>query len=280
MGIFDKIKNLFYDEEEFDVPIEQEKEDITIKTGNVAVLEPKIEDNKEKTKQRAQLHIEEQPKIEEINQVVSERDLVANNQNFKFPIIFEDEDIAKIEKKETPKKEKEEPKEIKNKYQKPVLDRKVIDEVVKKPKKFQPTPIISPIYGILDKSYDSNKKNNNYNSSTVNEKELELNFDTIRQKAYGTLTDDLEKELSKSEVKIDEIENRIDNILEENNLLTDLQEEKIYSDDDNLYNYEDFGVEYKIDDRKSEDVLEANKNNREVELTEDLFNLIDSMYDK
>lgn len=306
MGIFDKIKNLFYDEEEIEIPVEQKKEDITIKSGNVAVIEKDVKNindikdvkdinNDEKiVNTQSQLKIEEPQKIEEINQVVSERDLVSTTQNFKFPIIFEDEDIAKIEKKETPKREKkeEEAKPQKNKYQKPVLDRKVIDEVVKKPKKFQPTPIISPIYGILDKNYEQQNTNKSKTNSLNNrEKTLELNFDTIRQKAYGTLSDDLENELSKSEEKIDEIENKIDNILEENNLLSDLQEDpNNISDvekmkDENLYNYEDFGVEYKIDDSKlNEETADLNtkknKKNKEVELTEDLFNLIDSMYDK
>ncbi len=279
MGIFDKIKNLFYDEEEVDVPVENQKEEITIKSGNVAVKEK----DEEKRIVDTRIDENEQDKIED---VMSERDLMSTRQNFKFPIIFEDEDIANIEKKEPPKKEKEPAHENpNNKYKKPVLDRKVIDEVVKKPKKFKPTPIISPIYGILDKNYEKNNlENNKKNSSIKSDKDLEINFDTIRQKAYGSLTDDLEKELSKSEDKIDEIENKIDNILEENNLLTDLEEDNENDEikNNNLYSYEDFGVEYKIDD-SNDDInsnKKKNKTDKEVELTEDLFNLIDSMYDK
>lgn len=288
MGLFEKIKGLFYDEEEIDVPEEQKKEEISIKSGNIAVMEQNNEKREtvvETREMKQQLKINEQPKIDEIDEVVSERDLVSTTQNFKFPIIFEDEDIAQIEKKEPVKKKEEnlEPKKSDTKYQKPVLDRKVIDEVVKKPKKFQPTPIISPIYGILDKNYDQKSSAKNSSTTYKKDNEMELNFDTIRQKAYGTLADDLENEMTKSEATIDAIENKIDNILEENNLLSDLEEDnnEINSSDDNLYNYDDFGVEYKIDDstEKNQENKKAKKD-KEVELTEDLFNLIDSMYDK
>lgn len=288
MGLFEKIKGLFYDEEEIDVPEEQKKEEISIKSGNIAVMEQNNEKREtvvETREMKQQLKINEQPKIDEIDEVVSERDLVSTTQNFKFPIIFEDEDIAQIEKKEPVKKKEEnlEPKKSDTKYQKPVLDRKVIDEVVKKPKKFQPTPIISPIYGILDKNYDQKSSTKNSSTTYKKDNEMELNFDTIRQKAYGTLADDLENEMTKSEATIDAIENKIDNILEENNLLSDLEEDnnEINSSDDNLYNYDDFGVEYKIDDstEKNQENKKAKKD-KEVELTEDLFNLIDSMYDK
>ena len=288
MGLFEKIKGLFYDEEEIDVPEEQRKEEISIKSGNIAVMElnnEKRETVVETREMKQQLKINEQPKIDEIDEVVSERDLVSTTQNFKFPIIFEDEDIAQIEKKEPVKKKEEnlEPKKSDTKYQKPVLDRKVVDEVIKKPKKFQPTPIISPIYGILDKNYDQKSSTKNSSTTYKKDNEMELNFDTIRQKAYGTLADDLENEMTKSEATIDAIENKIDNILEENNLLSDLEEDnnEINSSDDNLYNYDDFGVEYKIDDstEKNQENKKAKKD-KEVELTEDLFNLIDSMYDK
>ena len=217
MGLFEKIKGLFYDEEEIDVPEEQRKEEISIKSGNIAVMEQNNEKREtvvETREMKQQLKINEQPKIDEIDEVVSERDLVSTTQNFKFPIIFEDEDIAQIEKKEPVKKKEEnlEPKKSDTKYQKPVLDRKVIDEVVKKPKKFQPTPIISPIYGILDKNYDQKSSTKNSSTTYKKDNEMELNFDTIRQKAYGTLADDLENEMTKSEATIDAIENKIDNI--------------------------------------------------------------------
>lgn len=287
MGVFDKIKNLFYEEEIVEVPKENLKEEIK-----------KVE------------RVEEQK--DEMDDIISERDLVKSETNFKFPIIFEDEDFVEIKKE--PKQEnvsRVNHKDYSN-YKKPTLDREVIREVIEKPKKFTPSPVISPVYGVLDKNYKKDEINDGKHSLEKT-KELVINFDTIRQKAYGTLTDDIENELISKTNKIDEIEKEIDNILEENNLLSDLEEEstevtkvEIESDE---YNYEDFGVEYKITEEK-EDIKEKAKkkkstskdlliddylNNdinekkeekieseeeKEIELTEDLFNLIDSMYDR
>lgn len=59
--------------------------------------------------------------------------------------------------------------------------------------KFKPTPIISPVYGILDKNYhkeDIVSKNDREYKSVDG-----LSVDSIREKAYGTLEDELENTL-------------------------------------------------------------------------------------
>ena len=184
-----------------------------------------------------------------------------------------------------------ESREQNQKYKKPVLDREVIREVIEKPKKFKPSPVISPVYGVLDKKDDSSLNTKSKSSSLEHTKEMVINFDTIRQKAYGSLADDIENEMNTTTKDIDEIEKQIDNILGENNLLSDLEEEKTVEvnnvsvdEDTDEYNYSDFGVEYKIDNsekiEKEEEAIKEEKKDKEVELTEDLFNLIDSMYDR
>lgn len=281
MGIFDKIKNLFYEDEVIEVPKENLKNDV------VGVKEAEPETKKD-----------------EMDEVVSERDLLKSETTFKFPVIFEDEDFADMEK------EKPKPKvqpvqntyrsESTTKYKKPTLDREVIREVIEKPKKFKPSPVISPVYGIMDKKTDDKNGTSSKSNSLEHTKEMVINFDTIRQKAYGTLTDDLESTLTSNSKEIDDIEKEIDSILQDNNLLTDLEEKEevvdniaVSNEEENEeYNYSDFGVEYKIDDSKIETASEepineketkeeSNKEkDKEVELTEDLFNLIDSMYDR
>ena len=73
MGLFDKLKNVFIEEEE----VESEPE--------------------EKPKKQEKL---EEEKIEPIKEdIVSDRDLIDTNQNFKFPIIFEEEDFKEEKKK-------------------------------------------------------------------------------------------------------------------------------------------------------------------------------------
>ncbi len=310
MGLFDKIKNLFYDEEVIEVPKESIEEEIKVNSKN----------NKEDEHKTS------------IDNVISERDLVKKDTNFKFPIIFDDDDF--VDKKEEKKKEKikEEQNysrvnEHQTKYKKPTLDREVIKEVIEKPKKFKPSPVISPVYGILDKNYRKEELENKEKDELEKTKELVINFDTIRQKAYGSLSDDIEKELEHEDKKInkiDQIEKEIDDILVENNLLTDLEEEpvevkKVEVEEDNEYSYSDFGVEYKISEeppkeekkkRKTrvqehedeiiinnepddepeveeeivdpidDDIQDVKENEENEELTDDLFNLIDSMYDR
>lgn len=278
MGMLDKIKNLFYEEEVVEVPKEEKKATIIVKE--------EIEEKKD-----------------EMDDVVSERDLLKSETTFKFPVIFEDEDFAdmkKVEKKviEQPNNNVRKSVEQPSKYRKPTLDREVIREVIEKPKKFKPSPVISPIYGLLDKKESDNPNSKTSRSSLEHTKEMVINFDTIRQKAYGSLTDDIENELSAKNKNIDDIEREIDNILGENNLLNDLEEDKtveidnvsVTDDDNDEYNYSSFGVEYKIDNSEmneeqtnhieERETKEEQKKDKEVELTEDLFNLIDSMYDR
>jgi len=279
MGILDKIKNLFYEDEVIEVPKEKLKEE---------VISPKEEVVEKK---------------DEMDEVVSERDLLKSETTFKFPVIFEDEDFADMEK-EKPKPKPVETtyrseRETTTKYKKPTLDREVIREVIEKPKKFKPSPVISPVYGIMDKKADDKTGSSSKSSSLEHTKEMVINFDTIRQKAYGSLADDLESSLTSKSKDIDDIEKEIDSILQDNNLLSDLEEPveevnnvEVDNEEDEEYNYSDFGVEYKIDDSKietpkeevkeeAESKKEDNKEkDKQVELTEDLFNLIDSMYDR
>jgi len=77
---------------------------------------------------------------------------------------------------------------------------------VEQPRVFKPSPIISPIYGILDKDY---KKDEIISKKTEPVKEIESaarDYDSVRRKAYGTLEDDLEDTLnSMNKITLDEI---------------------------------------------------------------------------
>ena len=109
---------------------------------------------------------------------------------------------------------------------------------------FKPSPIISPIYGILDKNY---KK-----EDVVQKKEIRLttNFsrsnvsvDDIRNKAYG------EKEIVEDNISTFEVEEEEEN----ENLLVDLSDEKGKPEvkeltmGDALEYFQDLGLEYNVD---------------------------------
>lgn len=349
MGVFDKIKNALFEEEYVEVEEKpkakpkKEKAKREVKKESKEVV--KVKENKpiakkvilpEKKEERVP-EIEEEELLEEDFEITpSKKDDTAE---FRFPAVADadfdvEEDfshpepqIVKVIERESPRVEQKEvpqptlyggknnSKKESNYYgfrEEEVAPVHEYGAYEKKEDKtyFKPSPIISPIYGILDKNYKKDEVSKSKNSLEQT-KELVINFDTIRQKAYGSLSEDIERELSTKEDKIDEIEKEIDNILEENNLLTDLEEDipesievkKIEVEPEEEYNYSDFGVEYKIseepkpdpkpkktkvkdsvslddsldkDDKKEQ---EENKD-KQVELTEDLFNLIDSMYDR
>ena len=72
-------------------------------------------------------------------------------------------------------------------------------EPVEEPKtRFRPSPVISPVYGILDKDYnvDDVEEINKGDDHSLNKKIK--NYDEVRSKAYKDMDDELEKTLNKS----------------------------------------------------------------------------------
>ena len=115
---------------------------------------------------------------------------------------------------------------------------------------FKPSPIISPIYGILDKNYKKEdvvtKKEIRLTSSYAREN---LSVDDVRKKAYGSLSDDIEKELDTFDSKtLDSFDADVTE-----NLLVDLSDEadkptvKEVTMGDALEYFEDLGLEYNVD---------------------------------
>ena len=182
---------------------------------------------------------------------------------------------------------------------------------------FTPSPIISPIYGILDKNYKKEdvvqKKEVRLTSSYTRNN---LNLDDVRKKAYGNLSDDFEREFDAEPLKREEYSAKDED--EDINLLVDLSEDekpsvKEVTMGDALEYFHDLGLEYNVDyvdatkdrvtgrrvrenyedsqefsekedtrlSRLSNDKVEVPvKEEKEVELDSDdnLFDLIDSMY--
>ena len=140
------------------------------------------------------------------------------------------------------------------------------------PNECSPSPVISPVYGVLDKNYSKEdiKPLKSGSSNFEFTKTGEITIDDIRKKAYGTLEDELEINLLKENVKeepkkdeldmFDELED-MDSLEELNNL--DHTEAKLLKD----------VKQDKIEEKKDDDeTLDLNK--------DDLFDLIDSMYEK
>ena len=204
------------------------------------------------------------------------------------PVFFDDtvfdelDSNHKEEKKEKSREDKEEKKEkeqIKtreDKYAKKGNYKESLKESIKEfnePKEeikeekkiFKPTPIISPVYGVLDKNYHKEDiVSKNDVNRVVNE---EPSIDQVRNKAYGTLEDELENTLfSKDSALFQDKESTEENV--EISKVDDL-------DLDNLT--EDIGKE--LDElliKKEKDISKQTKKKKEADVDDDLLNFIDS----
>jgi len=157
-------------------------------------------------------------------------------------------------------------------------------KVEEKSKVFKPSPIISPIYGILDKNYrkEEVKENTEIRLST---RPSRMDLDSVRNKAFGDLEYDLfgnEPEEEKEEVEVEEKhENRdIKNAISEDDDKPSIDRVTL-GEADEYYN--DLGLAYNTDykdlskDVNDGKVKEKKKNDK---LEDNLFDLIESMYDK
>ncbi len=164
-----------------------------------------------------------------------EEEQVADNENIKVeekpaaPIFFDDEYFKELDQpKNNVYKDQIKPKEEK--------------------KHFKPTPIISPVYGVLDKNYS--KEDITTKPKEIEKTNTSITLDEVRKKAFGTLEDELETTMFNS-----------------NSILFNDETKEDVKDDlfDELIDIDDEPKEEKKDDKLGEN---------------ELFDLIDSMYDK
>ena len=371
MGLMDKFKNLFTDEEIIE---EEEIEEEPVKIKEVKVEEPKKEVNKLPTFMREKIEQERKEtefnvnnnvnaavvpdfSINEIKAPKNDMPPINNFSNieheensFKFPIDIEDtdfSDISRVSRQASRSTKKQElrqnvtPKKVVKKEN--VTPEKKVSELYKDKKlkkeekkpKFKVTPIISPVYGVLDKNYKQEElKPDSGDNYEVSRPSKNVDFDSVRKKAYGAISKDIRVNLMCENCEyLKKAKLCKKNSLEENltyETLCDVdcpKEENREIEDKNrditldeaTENYYDYGVEYnkKIDELASEEVSlpkkegngvppvkssinllstlkksegegkvatggagSASNPNKNLELTDDLFNLIDSMYDE
>lgn len=120
-------------------------------------------------------------------------------------------------------------------------------------KPFTPSPVLSPVYGILDKNYKKeeirDRKEIRLTSSYAHEN---LDVDEVRKRAYGNLADDLEDEFKDTSkevniVEYDDLEEEEDSALLDLSEDHDTPEVKKVTVGDALEYFEDLGLEYNVD---------------------------------
>lgn len=236
MGVFKKLKDVLFDVEEEELPVitkkENQKEEIKM---------PKFEE--ENTIKEIKIPKEE----------LSERELMKSDPTFNFPLDVEEsvsrsnrgfkfeEDSVKSDVRDFSRMFIEEQKPEKSK------------------EKFKPTPIISPVYGILDQNYS---KDDIIVKTDIGVKGP--NLDEVRKKAYGISN---KKENIKVEKPVKEAEEALKSLDE---ILMHEEEKPLKKEE----------IKSVVDDElPDEPYSDENDLNIENTIETDLFNLIDSMYE-
>ncbi len=373
MGLMDKFKNLFTDEEVID---DDENEEVEIK--EVKQEEPKLPTFMREKIAKEEQEVVETPRIMQVERDVEvkkeiklekkidndslEQVISEDKQVFKFPIDFTENDFVETRTSRQNYVKEENNEEVidkqatsrenvishpsyasKKELKVSELYKDKKEEKQKDNKKFRATPIISPIYGVLDKNYDpsevENHKGQNFEETRPSKS---VDFDSVRKKAYGSLTEEIKenlicenceylkeaKECRKNKLKTGKApcEESNDNHYVEDagyqNITLDEATENYYDygvayekqpvvsqekiPNNNYYLDEDDGGDVKITDYTSEEDVGRKKeippvkssinllstlkksmgeeehlnDNKKLELQDDLFNLIDSMYEE
>lgn len=229
MGLFDKLKNVFMEDD-----IDEEPVKSVPKVEEIKKEEPVIQ------KRERELPIED---------TFSDRELVNSKENFKFPIIFEDEDF---------KEEKKKTKSIN------VLEREntKYEDLIKrdtKPQKkvFKPSLVISPVYGVLDKNYSKEDITTKDGNRVSNDNGVDI--DTVIKKAYG------EEVVTKTREEKREEENKtVDAFREEETDIKSLTIEQA----------ETKANEKEVDDK----IASIDELLNDTNTDDDFYSLVDSMY--
>ena len=297
-----KIEKWQYNDEEVEVPIEETPKKVS---------PPVVEEKKvERKKNVFESNLDED--------LTGDRDLFKAEKTFDFPM-FDDQEFEDMkhtfELEPEPKPIEEPPKKTMGfnlfDSEKPKLKKNKAEEIKGRAyeskstgietRKFRPSPVISPVYGVLDKNY---KK-----EDIIVKKEEKKTFDVddVRKKAFGTLEDDIERTLMQTRqievvhekeekiVKEKPKEKSIDELLEGSSFDTidvpDEKEVEVEPKETELFDTidnEDVVIQNdpELEEKLSMDVLDEYHDKTEEEkieddetLENDLYHLIDSMYE-
>ena len=274
MGLLDKLKNVFFEEEEVEVeekPKKPKKEKPLVKKVEV----PKKEEKKKEKIEKLEETVEEESIVEELEE---EDDLLNrdSDKDFKFPVILDEEEpeeslVEDFGYQEEVYEEEEKENNIyggssvdrlevnyeSDYHQEPysnsytrdfnsssysLMDRKEV-------KAFKPSPVISPVYGVLDKNYKSDEikeknKAERKDPPVFSFSSTKLDLDTVREKAYGKPEEVYEEDVQEIEEDVEHVSNH-DETLDMTDTNMKPTVDSVTVGDAEEY-FEDLGLEYNV----------------------------------
>ena len=288
MGLVGKLKNILFEEEEVEIPVLEKKEKKNSNREEPIFKEmPQKEEKTElrKTELYHSFYDDEEdivvkeppknvmqpvqePKIEQ----PKESEMFRSEKTFNFPAFDEDEFENTLHKKSVNVVEEPRKKVTTSRVMEYNNSRTVKQEEVK-PTKFRPSPIISPVYGILDKNYTPDEITTRNSSNS----KRNLDVDSVRKKAFGIKLEAEEKIIVKEGPKKTAEEKILEEKLEKARTIDELLKDS--SDDIISVSPKDEEIIPKKNSKELENVEPIHKNDEEDTLENDLFDLIDSMYE-
>lgn len=275
MNKLSKMKNFLFDEEEVEEkPVKKQTKKIIKKQEEKPNI---VEEKYDKKEEIENLYIEDINDVEPVISSEVKSRTLKNESTFKFPE-FNDDDFA-IKKpivEVAPPIIKEEPK--------PVLYQgsKRKEEI----KKFKPSPIISPVYGLLDENGKKVKKEEDSKESKLKTKE-DITFDEVRRKAYGEIEkEDIEEVKNLSSKTIGEAEKEMNEKIELSRIKEKAKKEEKEienNDEDDMIlpnvNFKEIDVDKeRLGKNVTKKTIVEDDDDDDDTKEQDLFNLIDSIY--
>ena len=285
MSFFDKLKNvLFEDEEEVSEetsPKEEVKTDevrFSSKPKETKALEPPKEEAKETTVfqsfdeeefdriaainknrllERDRKAREEKERQEREQEISRKEAINSSRENYRR---YEELRYGKSSTKDTTEYHKTSEAQ-QNIYNKPLASKE-------EPKKFRPSPVISPVYGVLGENYK--KEDILPRASSEGTLPKIMDVDNVRKKAFGILEQNMDTNevlqdfKGDSEIPLEKIDENLDEVIMCKTINIDVDDVKNELDKKEEIDSSDTKASVKKDDEA---------------LEKDLFNLIDSMYE-
>ena len=280
MKMFGKLKNILFEEETVEIPViteekKEEKQEVQEEVETVSRFknynyeEPKVE-KETHTEPKMEMN---KPKIDEVKQSPFQQ---FDEEEFDRLAALNKSRLLERDRKLREEKLKEEReaqarnqfREYQNQYNNRVELNKQVSSVNSSTQndthKFKPSPVISPVYGILNKNY---KKEDIISKKDQEESNIAMDVDSVRKRAFGAL-EDIEKNAIVRETKITSFDDEIE-----------IPDEPIIVD--NSHGAKDIEPEevQAIENEPKEEIPDIKiDDDEENTLESDLFNLIDSMY--
>ena len=285
MSFFDKLKNVLFEDEEEVSEETSPKEEVkteevrfSSKPKETKVEEPPKEEAKETTVfqsfdeeefdriaainknrllERDRKAREEKERQEREQEISRKEAINSSRENYRR---YEELRYGKSSTKDTTEYHKTSEAQ-QNIYNKPLASKE-------EPKKFRPSPVISPVYGVLGENYK--KEDILPRASSEGTLPKIMDVDNVRKKAFGILEQNMDTNevlqdfKGDSEIPLEKIDENLDE---------DIMGKTIKIDGDDVKN--ELDKKEKID---SSDTKASVKKDDEA-LEKDLFNLIDSMYE-